>query len=579
MANENTNKMTLEEIMSKAPRTSTSIDLTSPSASAIIEENKKNPMIPEGYATPVQPAISTPTQVPVQPAAATVVQTGPADLKDAKSVDIYKILPSRKPDTSNILENQLMNDLDMAIAREKNNISERMDSIFDKQDEEIAKKMEEEEVIRQDAEDEFAINGGAEPHAFVAQNHDHDLTYADKHISLIDESDIASTDEDEDTDTVVAKPNIRSVNILDNVDNSELFDDENDADASASDDDEVEKMLTDLKSAVKEKIIPIKNKINLGAFSIAKKSESVQKVMKLAVNSHRNIADWVLYSENRPVSVTGLSGAEILKLNPENSNRNRLNTFMDMYRIIYDHVYDANKPDYETWLKQVRFVDLQHLYFAVYMATFGGSNFISYTCTNEKCNKVFIKDVKFSDMIKYANDEVKDKVKGMLSMDTTSPSNDSYPVDLMQISDSYVIGVRSPSIWNVVIETASLSDQFLDKYGDLIDIVSYIDSFYLIDQENNTLIPIDTKPDPNNQAKSSARRIKAFHDIISTLSSEEYYFMRANIKEYDNNTEDISYIIPEAVCPDCGTKIPANETVTPDSMLFTRHQLAAIGNM
>lgn len=576
---ENTNNMTLEEIMSRAPRTSTNIDLTNPKSSSIIEENRKTPM---GTYVPN-------TRDNVQ--AATVVQTGPTDFSNARSINVHDILPSRhSSDIDNSLESNLMKDLDNAIAREKVNITNRIDSIIEKQDEEIAEQKEREEQIKQDAEDEFAINGTS---ILDSNNIDYsgvsvydDHHYKEKPANVY--SAIEDTEKDADTDlpwemkddTEEVSANIRSVSILDNVDNSDLFDDENDATKSdVNDDDEVEKMLNDLKSAVKEKITPIKNKINIGAFSIAKKAESVQKVMKLAVNSHVNVADWVLYSENRPVSITGLSGAEILKLNPENSNRNRLNTFMDMYKIIYDHVYDANKPNYETWLKQVRFVDLQHLYFAVYMATFGGSNFISYTCTNEKCNKVFIKDVKFSDMIKYANDEVKDKVKGMLAMDTTSPSNDSYPVDLIQISDYYVIGVRSPSIWNVVIETASLSDKFLDKYGDLIDIVSYIDSFYFINRDTDTLIPIDTKPDHTNQAKTSARRIKIFHDIISTLSSEEYYSLKKKIKEYDSNTEDISYIIPEAVCPECGTKIPVNESITPDSMLFTRHQLAAIGNM
>lgn len=369
-----------------------------------------------------------------------------------------------------------------------------------------------------------------------------------------------------------------SFRILDNTPNDDLFDEEEN-EATEVETTDSEKILEDLKTEVKQKITPIRNKIDLASFTIAKKAQSAQKVMRLAVQTNRSVADWVMFTAERPISVTGLSGPEILKLNPENSGRNRLNTFRDMYRVIYDHLYDANKPEFETWLKQVRFTDLQHIYFALYMATFGGSNFVSYSCPNNKCNKVFIKDIEFKDMVKYADDAAKQKVQAILKLDSTTPSNDTYPVDLVQISDSYVFGLRAPSVWNVIMETASLSDKFLEKHGDLIDVVAYIDSVYYIDAENQTLVPIDTKPDPNDQAKTSARRIKVFYDIIQQLSSEEYFNLGAAIKNYDKPGEQVTYMIPACTCPDCATEIPANENISPDAMLFTRHQLAAIGNM
>lgn len=369
-----------------------------------------------------------------------------------------------------------------------------------------------------------------------------------------------------------------SFRILDNTSNDDLFEEEEN-ETTEVDTTDSEKILEDLKTEVKQKITPIRNKIDLASFTIAKKAQSAQKVMRLAVQTNRNVADWVMFTAERPISVTGLSGPEILKLNPENSGRNRLNTFRDMYRVIYDHLYDANKPEFETWLKQVRFTDLQHIYFALYMATFGGSNFVSYSCPNNKCNKVFIKDIEFKDMVKYADDAAKQKVQAILKLDSTTPNNDTYPVDLVQISDSYVFGLRAPSVWNVIMETASLSDKFLEKHGDLIDVVAYIDSVYYIDAQNQTLVPIDTKPDPNDQAKTSARRIKVFYDIIQQLSSEEYFNLGAAIKNYDKPGEQVTYMIPACTCPDCATEIPANENISPDAMLFTRHQLAAIGNM
>ena len=340
-----------------------------------------------------------------------------------------------------------------------------------------------------------------------------------------------------------------------------------------------EKILEDIKTQVKERVENVRKNLDLSKFTISKKAVSVQKVMKMAVRAHQSIADWVLYNAERPITVSGLSGPEILKLNPTVTNSNRLNAFKDSYRVIYDHLIDGNKPEFETWLKQTNFVDLQHIYFALYMATFGNSNFVSLECPNEKCKKVFIKDIKIEDMIEYANDETRTKVRDILRKDTTTQKKDEYNVDIVQISNTYAFAIKTPSIWNVIIETSSLPDKVIEKYSDLIDVVSYIDTIYVINESTSELIPVDYKIEPNDISKSAARRIKACYDVISSLSSEDYYYLRNIISDYDKNINDISYIIPEAVCPECGTKIPANKDLSADGLVFMRHQLAAIGNM
>lgn len=566
----------LEEMMDKAPRTGSgiSLDLTRP-----ITEVPSN----DGAET-ANVAANTP-KIQVNP-----VQAGPVDMSNMAPMDIHSVLPKREK--VNPFEASLYADLDAAVAREKESITARQDELMQRQREEFEERAEQEAMAEQAKEDDFALNGTPN-----AKADDDDLgLYGDEpedgeeHVTFPNTSAPVRTtvntevapepvEEAPKTEVVIPKQttvkNDKVVSILDMKDDGDLFDDE-EAEA-AKEEADVNNMLEDLKTAVKEKITPIRKSLDLSKFTIAQKSISAQKVMKLAVQSHQNVADWIMFSANRPLSVTGLSGPEILKLNPENSSRNRLNTFRDMYRIIYDHVYDANKPEFETWLKQIRFVDVQHIYFALYMATFGGSNFVNYTCP--KCNKVFVQDIKFEDMVSYASEETKEKVRSILKMDTTTPSNDTYPVDLVQISNNYVFGLRTPSVWNVIMETASLSDQFLEKHADLIDVVSYIDTIYIIDEETMSLVPVDTKPDPNDQAKTSARRIKVFYDVIRTLSSEDYYGLRAKINEYDENSNDVSYKIPACKCPECEAEIPENKDIAPDNMLFTRHQLAAIGNM
>ena len=530
------------------------------------------------------------------------VSSGPIDKDTIVPLDVNSILPKREP-TPNPMENSMMAELDAAIDRECASISDRMDAIIQAQNEEIEKEEAEKENAAQEAQDAFAITGStstdAEDDTFGLYDDDISMDVADNDVDsratrfspIMNNDNKTSADNDtsyESTNTpneVVVNTNnndnkidANTVNILDNFNDDDLFEpDDETSDTNSSNEQSTDELLKDLKGQIKDKISPIRKKFDLSKFTITQKSISAQKVMKLAVKTHQNVADWVMYSANRSISMTGLSGPEILKLNPENSNRNRLNTFRDMYRVIYDHVFDGNKPEFETWLKQVRFADLQHIYFALYMATFGGSNFINYSCP--KCNKLFIKDVRFEDMVEYADDETRSKVKAMLKMDTTSPSNDSYEAELIQVSDTYVFAIKSPSIWNVIIETASLSDQFLEKHSDLIDMVTYIDAIYIIDADNNSLIPVDTKPDHNDQAKTSARRIKAFYDIISTLNSEDYYGLRAAINECEEDASKVTYKIPACTCPECSAEIKDNTDITPDSMLFTRHQLAAIGNM
>lgn len=602
---EKKNTTNLEDVMGKEPRKSSggvNIDLTKP-----MDEIPNN--------DPVEATVAEAAPEVVKKAEA--VETGHIDSESfdsMKTINPTDILPNRKPE-QNSMEKDLFGALDAAVDKECEKITQRVDELTAAQKEEFDEKVRAAEEAKQAEEDNFAINGTATTASVdnadadlgddFNDDDDQDLTTSSaKRVSVFDNAsteqantEVATTNEttsEEAPEVVKPEETVKAeeapvanedkptnneqkpVSILGGVNDDSLFDDDDEEDPVEVDSD---KAFEDLKAEVKEKITPIKKNIDLSKFTIAKKSINASKLMKLAVKDHQCIADWVTYAANRPVSLTGLSGSEILKLNPDNSNRNRLNTFRDMYRIIYDHIYDGNKPEFETWLKQTRFIDLPHIQFGLYMATFQGSNFVTYSCPNNKCNKVFIKDVDFKDMIVYANDEVKQKVQDMLRMDTTSKSNDTYETDLVPISDNYVFGLRTPSIWNVIIETASLSDQFIEKYSDLIDVVSYIDAIYLIDYENNNLIPVDTKPDPNDQAKTSARRIKVFHDIISKLSSEDYYRLRAEINDYDKSANDISYQIPACTCPDCATEIPANTNMSPDNMLFTRHQLAAIGNM
>ena len=332
-----------------------------------------------------------------------------------------------------------------------------------------------------------------------------------------------------------------------------------------------EEMLDELRTAIRSHSNSIKKKINLRDFKIADTPISASQVATFSIKDV-NQADWVLPNAKRVITVRGLSGPELFAMNPQNSNKNKINTFRQIYGIIYRHVVSKKPKTFDEWLKITRFSDIDHIYAALHRATFAGSNFIHYECP--ECHHIFVHDYDFEkDMVVYNDDKAKTKIQNILrSNDTSIPD---YDVELNQISDRYVVGLKDPSIWNMVMETAALSDDFLSKYEDLIDTMSFIDSIYLIDEDSGVLRPVDFGYDKNNPAKSTARKITILSDIIRTLSSDNYFALRGYIAKLFSSSNDIRYQIPGSKCPKCGHEIPP-EPSEAMRILFTRHQLGAL---
>lgn len=338
---------------------------------------------------------------------------------------------------------------------------------------------------------------------------------------------------------------------------------------------EMNDIVENLKVAARSTMRPKMNTIDLSKFKIGNKGVKSSTII-LREEKEVDMADWVMYEAQHSISMSALTGPELIKLDPENSNRNRYNTLRDIYKIIYDHVVDSKKVSFDAWMKQTRYADLDHIYFALYMATFHGSNFISYQCPD--CKKVFIQDISFKDMVKYKDDTIEAKVKEIMNKSTDN-GEIKYDVDLVQVNDKYVFGMRSPSLYNIAMETAGLPENLLEKYADLIDTITYIDSIYVIDYTNMELTPIIIPTVKDDPIKSTAKKIKTMYNILKTLSSDEYYVLRGYISKLSDLTSEISYIVPGAKCPDCDKEIPANENTSAQDLLFTRHHLGAFANL
>ena len=509
--------------------------------------------------------------------------------QDVKAFDPTTLIP--KKEVKDEGANELFDALNLAVEREKQEITARH--------EELAEKMFEEHLANEDAEDEpvatatASNNSYSQPERYSEPEDDgevestDDTSYEDNNRYVTFDKEeveepVRAVDDDPVEEKKIATITRKVSDSEDPVYEDNSSDDEDDEDEAAAqkkaaeeEQKEVDDIIEGLKSAAKATLKPAHNKIDLQKFSVAKKGVNVTKVIYNDINKG-DVADWVLYGSKVPIAMRGLTGPELIKLDPENSNRSRQNFLKDAYHIIYDKVVDANKPDFITWMKQTKYTDIDNIYFGLYMATFNGSNFVSYQCPD--CKKVFIKEVDFRDMVKFKDDTVRAKVEELMSHSTDN-GEIPYEVERIQVSDKYVFDMKSPSLYNVVYETAGLSQNTLDKYGDLIDTITFIDAVYTIDYTNMQLVPVMIPTVKDNLEKTVANRIKFMYNILRQLSSDEYYAVRGYITKITDQSADISYLIPGAKCPECDKEIPANEETDGQAMLFTRHHLGAFANM
>ena len=522
------------------------------------------------------------------------------DPSTAKEFDI-NTLEKRKPEKSEF-EKEIMDDLDKAVAREKESITERINAITEMQRKEFEEQMaakEEAEYKRVETEEQPTVKSSSgdddidwdnlfdddekrtedKPvkHSPITRYVEEDtaqytIPNMDSEPAKIDrevEEDDLDGDEDTTTNTIEEvvedpKPIASSNEISDDLDKdlaAEIGEEVPDTDS----------IMKRFAENVKERIAPITKRFNLNDFTVGE-SPITRLDIKMMGLSHVSVADHFLPNAGKIISCSALSGSELMAMNPENSNRSRLNTLKDIYSIMYKHVVSEKPKTFDEWLKTTRFNDLEHIYFALYKATFGGSNFMTYECPNKKCQDVFIEDVSFEDMINYADDETKAKMQAIMSSGDSSIT--PYEIVRQQISNNLAIGIRNPSIYNVVIEVSGLSDSFLEKYQDLMDIIVFIDNIYYINYEHQVLEPVDFMPDKNNIAKTIARRIKIIADILRSLPSDNYFELRKAVADAFPSLAGVTYKIPAATCKKCGTQIP-ERVIGAQELLFMRHQLGA----
>ena len=353
----------------------------------------------------------------------------------------------------------------------------------------------------------------------------------------------------------------------------EIDEDDFEEDEKKQEEENNKQILEALKEEITSKVLTSKPRPDLTNFTVRNKPISVAKVLyQEQANIHKG--DWVLLNAGRPFTISELGGSEIEALDVRGM-RNRLNSYKMMYQTIYNHIIDPNKPEgVEAWLKTLSFYDIPHLIFGLYKATFETTNYIPYVCPH--CKHSFLKSVEIMDMVKFDDDKFKDLFFNIYNKETVAPL--TYETSVIPVSENYAFSLRMPSVYNIIFENAALEDSFTEKYAQVLGLIAYIDNIYFIDKANNDLLPIQTNPEPDNLTKTVKNKVKAYHNIVKKLSSDDFTYLSSEINKINEiGNKGITYQIPEVVCPkkECGKPIDATPK-DPLQMVFLRHQLTVI---
>ena len=347
-------------------------------------------------------------------------------------------------------------------------------------------------------------------------------------------------------------------------------------DSGESEDDSAE-ILKKLKDLATERLKPVSKRLDISSFTVIK--QPISNTKEFNVNPIK-AAKWVLMNQEATVMMKEFTGAELERLREfTQDGANSVSSITKRYKLIYDHIDSPKPASFETWLKTTPFSDEDNYFFAIYIASFKGANYIPRDCSDQtSCKETWLtEDVDIMDMVKFDDEDAKKKFARIYQAEDSSMTKAGlYVSERVPLSNTVAASFREPSIYTR-IELASLDAEFREKYSAIMEFIPYIDSLYLINQEEGTLTPVGYKSFTNNNIKTTKSKIQQFAKVLSTLSIDEFGTIRPFVNEIATRSNGISYIIPECTCPKCG-KVVEEVSTSAEEMLFTRYQLGALVN-
>lgn len=332
-----------------------------------------------------------------------------------------------------------------------------------------------------------------------------------------------------------------------------------------------------LNSQVLEKIVGTARKIDVSTYKVSNRTASLQEVLNRAkaTNPAKMTAAWPLMNLGRPFIASALTGPDIILLTGADENRNNFFTNYQQLSVIYNHDENPYKPTtLEGWMKTIPFWDVDELFMALFVATYGRANYLPYECADPKCHNMELKkidDIK-GKMVKFKDDKQKAKFEQIVQTPLTPDNSIEYESVIVPINDSIAIGFALPSLYTMVMELRSLNQKFQEKYAAVITVMTYIDKIYSINPDTKSFDKIDYKLYPGNVAKTFKSKIASYARILHMLTPSEFNVMTAYLNSIQGQQEVLNYVLPEANCSKCGHKIEERSTVG-KTLVFTQQQL------
>lgn len=470
------------------------------------------------------------------------------------------------------------------LKEKKDEYEERMATY--EQEKELLEEAEEESELDSDEEVDFGTDSLANN---LNNDYDESLDEEEDEIAQInvqkeDLGDLVeSSDEEESYDeekeveekTEEAEEEIENPDIDLNVTNIESKKEDieiEEEDDSVNDVDQDE-MLKHLQKLATERLKPVSQSLNISSFTVLKKPTAKINIATEQVKA----AKWVIPTQDSVVLMKEFLGSELETLREFSEDTTSVSQLYRKYRTIYDHIASPKPATYEAWLKTTPYSDIDHYFFAVYIASFKGANYIPLDCQEKGCNKTFLtEDVPIMNMVKFATNEAKEKFVKLYESEATPAGKGIYCSEIVPLSNKIAIGFKDASIYSL-FEIASLTQKDRDKYSSIVEFIPYIDALYIINEENKTLEPVGYKIFPDNATKTVKSKISTFFKVLKNLSVDEFTPIKSFIRSITSRSEGIGYIYPSVDCPYCGK--PTKEIPTSaEELVFTRYQLSALVN-
>lgn len=409
----------------------------------------------------------------------------------------------------------------------------------------------------------------------IDEDNGDDEVYSEESNSTLTEETDLSNDEDAVFDApdidLDVEEGVESIgdSVEDTTDDNEEI---NNSEIAETDDDTILKQLQDMAT---ERLKPTSKKLDISSFTVVKKP--VTNVMPFFKPNKAKVAKWVLPTQKATIFMKEFSGSELEKLREYSEDRNSVDALNRRFHMIYDHIASARPSSFEQWLKVTPYRDVDHYFFAIYIASFNGANFLPEDCINTRCKKTFLTDdIKIMDMVKFENSKAKEEFSKLYKSEASPVSNGLFVSEVVPLSESVAIGFREPSIYNV-FELASLDDATRRRYSSIIDYIPYIDELYVINQETHELIPVGYKKYTNNAVKTVQSKLQKYEKIFNTLSVDEFGPVKAYVRDIIAMNPGMYYVYPSVECPQCHTMTEEQRT-SAEELVFTRYQLGALTN-